>query len=209
MSVNINPFCRKFPALALLLLSLSVSKLASAQDAYSEKIRQHRDSISSAMSDTALSILTNAEIEKFSGLKYYPVSPSYCLPAKFIRIKKTETFEMITNTSRRPVFRVYGKLRFSLDGKTYELFVYKSENPHAGYENWLFCPFTDLTSGDESYGGGRYLDFEIKDMENPVIDFNLCYNPYCAYSDRFSCPVPPKENFLNVKIEAGEKKYHE
>ena len=75
------------------------------------------------------------------------------------------------------------------------------------YENYLFIPFRDITSGDETYGGGRYLDFRIPETDSVTIDFNLSYNPYCAYNHKYSCPIPPAENSLPVKILAGEKTY--
>ena len=70
-----------------------------------------------------------------------------------------------------------------------------------------YIPFTDLTNGEETYGAGRYLDFKIPESEKVIIDFNLAYNPYCAYNHSYSCPIPPKENNLNIKIEAGEKTF--
>jgi uncharacterized protein (DUF1684 family) len=74
------------------------------------------------------------------------------------------------------------------------------------YANLVFLPFTDLTSNYETYGGGRYLDLEVTDSNTMIIDFNLCYHPYCAYSHNgWSCPIPPKENFVNAKIKAGVK----
>jgi uncharacterized protein (DUF1684 family) len=78
----------------------------------------------------------------------------------------------------------------------------------AGYEDYLFIPFKDLTNGEDTYGGGRYLDLKIPEGETILIDFNRAYNPYCAYNHNYSCPIPPFENHLKVKIEAGVKKYH-
>jgi uncharacterized protein (DUF1684 family) len=77
------------------------------------------------------------------------------------------------------------------------------------YKNYLFVPFKDLSSGKETYGGGRYLDFETTAIKEDlvILDFNKAYNPYCAFSSGFSCPIPPKENHLNVRVEAGEKNF--
>jgi uncharacterized protein (DUF1684 family) len=77
------------------------------------------------------------------------------------------------------------------------------------YKNYLFVPFKDMTNGKETYGGGRYLDLETTDIQNDsvILDFNKAYNPYCAYSNGYSCPIPPKENHLAVSIEAGEKTF--
>lgn len=116
---------------------------------------------------------------------------------------------MKTTTSRLPIYKEYGKLHFKLNNKSFTLHVYQNEDlvKKKGYEDYLFIPFTDLTSGEESYGGGRYLDMRIGDLTNPYIDFNLSYNPYCAYNSKYSCPIPPKENFINFRIEAGVKDF--
>jgi hypothetical protein len=73
---------------------------------------------------------------------------------------------------------------------------------------YLFCPFKDLTNGVDTYGAGRYLDFTLSDINNPILDFNYAYNPYCAYNAGYSCPIPPYENHLKIAITAGEKKWH-
>ena len=90
-----------------------------------------------------------------------------------------------------------------------KLSIYQSTNHenNEGHEDYLFLPYTDLTSGDGSYGGGKYLDLKIPDGNTIIIDFNKTYNPYCAYSHRYSCPVPPEENDILVRIEAGVKDY--
>jgi len=194
--------------LLLFALTLKANFLFS-QENYQEKMQKYRDSIDLSFSDSATSILKVQDRLVFHGLNYFPVNEKYVVKAEFIKIDKGKIFEMITTTSRRPVYFIYGKLVFQIDSQAFELFLYKLKDPKDGYENWLFCPFSDLTNGEETYGGGRYLDFTIDDMKNPVIDFNLCYNPYCAYNDRYSCPVPPKENFLNIRVEAGVKKFHE
>lgn len=116
---------------------------------------------------------------------------------------------MKTTTERLPVYDKYGTLTFELDDKTYKLSVYQSHSlrNNKKYKNYLFLPFTDLTNGNETYGGGRYIDFTIPDSDVVVIDFNKAYNPYCVYSDKYSCPIPPKENHLPIKITAGIKNY--
>jgi len=103
-------------------------------------------------------------------------------------------------------------LKFSLEGQTLTLNVYESVelSKKAGYEDYLFIPFTDLTNGDETYGGGRYLDLRQEALrQKPVrLDFNRAYNPYCAYSKGYSCPIPPAENWLPVAIRGGVKSPH-
>lgn len=103
-------------------------------------------------------------------------------------------------------------MSFKLNGKNYSLSVYQADaevlEKFPEYADLLFLPFKDLTNGKETYGGGRYIDIKTPAGNNVILDFNLAYNPNCAYgSERFSCPIPPKENFLPAQIKAGEKSY--
>jgi uncharacterized protein (DUF1684 family) len=94
---------------------------------------------------------------------------------------------------------------FTLEKSLLTLKAYRAQN---STDSSLFVPFNDLTNGVETYKSGRYLNLYIPDNGAIVVDFNLAYNPYCAYNKKYSCPIPPVENRLNVKIKAGEKKYH-
>jgi uncharacterized protein (DUF1684 family) len=115
---------------------------------------------------------------------------------------------MPTTTTRSPVYRRFGFVQFQLNGMEHQLTVFQNMElkKQEGYTNYLFLPFRDSSSGNESYGGGRYLDLDIPKGEKILLDFNLAYNPYCVYSDRYSCPIPPEENRLKTAIRAGEKK---
>ena len=114
---------------------------------------------------------------------------------------------MKTSTSRRPVYEKYGDAVFEIDGKTYTLSIYQNHEllNIVGYRDYLFLPYTDLTNGEETYGGGRYIGLRIPKGDTIVIDFNKSYHPLCAYNHDYSCPIPPKENHLEVRIEAGVK----
>jgi uncharacterized protein (DUF1684 family) len=116
---------------------------------------------------------------------------------------------MLTTTSRLAKYVKYGEATFKLDGKEDQLNIYQSlslrEKP--AYKDYLFLPFTDETSGKESYSGGRYIDLTIPKGNKIIIDFNKAYNPYCAYNHKYSCPIPPKGNHLNIAIKAGVKRY--
>jgi uncharacterized protein (DUF1684 family) len=114
---------------------------------------------------------------------------------------------METNTGDRRHYRRWGRLSFEVDGRPAALTIYSDP-----YDEDYFLPFRDATNGDETYGAGRYLDNHRPGVERTgentfIIDFNYAYNPYCAYSERYSCPLPPRENWLDVPIRAGEKKY--
>ncbi|MFV0530716.1 MAG: DUF1684 domain-containing protein [Flavobacteriales bacterium] len=128
----------------------------------------------------------------------------YQLEADFTRIQNGETLEFKTSSGRIKKYIRYGKIIFDLDGKTNELTVFQKTPIDPKHPKNLFIPFNDQTNGVSSYGGGRYLDLNTDDISNKIlIDFNKAYNPYCAYEIGFSCPIPPGENRLKVKIEAG------
>lgn len=183
------------------------------QNEYHKKIQAERDSINLEFGDPEKSILQEKDITNFHGLPYYPIDKKYRVPCKFTRIEDGKEFEMKTTTNRLPVYKPYGILSFELDGKKLQLTVYQSIelSKSEEYKNYLFIPFTDNTSGEESYGGGRYLDTTIDKVESDkfYLDFNQCYNPYCAYNHRYSCPIPPSGNYIDVAIRAGAKKWHD
>ncbi len=139
----------------------------------------------------------------FSGLNYYPPDPAfrYTLPLHHV---EPEPLTFQTNTGDERVYHRIGTVEFEVDGQPAQLAIYKSED-----HDELFLPFRDATSGTETYGAGRYLEPAELANGELLIDFNLAYNPYCAYSDNFSCPLPPVENWLKVSIQAGEKKYQD
>lgn len=143
----------------------------------------------------------------FTGHQFFATDLSYRVVAKVEKLKKPEKFLMQTTTDRKPEYKKLFKLTFTLRDTVCVLYAYQNIelSKREGYENYLFLPFTDPTNGFDSYGGGRYIDLRIPDTDSMVIDFNQCYNPYCAYSGKYSCPVPPKENRLPISIYAGIK----
>ncbi len=160
--------------------------------------------------DKEKSPLTDADFKKFRSLNFYPVTAKYIVKARFVRNENPVPFELETTTDRRPMYQKYGTLFFELDGVKCELPVYQnmeSLKPGAKYKNHIFAPFTDLTTGGESYGGGRYVDLELPFSSEVLLDFNRAYNPYCAYNHNYSCAIPPEENNLPVAIKAGVKAY--
>ena len=151
--------------------------------------------------------IPSEERATFKGLKYFDPDIKYRFSVKINEYDKKEKIYMLTSTGDTQLHNVFGYVEFEINGKKQRLQVYTSDrNP-----DYYFVPFMDLTSGKETYGAGRYLELE-HDKGNPerfILDFNLAYNPYCAYNDAYSCPIPPKENRLQVRIEAGEKNYRE
>jgi uncharacterized protein (DUF1684 family) len=146
-------------------------------------------------------------VSHFNGHQFFATDLSYRVIAKVEKLKKPEKFIMQTTTDRKPEYKKLFKLTFTLRDTVCILYAYQNVelSKREGYENYLFLPFTDPTNGFDSYGGGRYIDLRIPDTDSMVIDFNQCYNPYCAYSGKYSCPVPPKENRLPISIYAGIK----
>jgi uncharacterized protein len=118
---------------------------------------------------------------------------------------------MKTTTERLPEYSIYGSVTFRHKGKSYKLNVYQNIElvKKPGFEKHLFIPFNDETNGNETYGGGRFLDVYENGEDVLLIDFNKAYNPYCAYNHKYSCPIPPEANNLKIKIKAGEKKWHD
>lgn len=192
--------------LSLLLFSI----VGSAQDeALISESKVVQIALNEEFSNPETTILEPEDFKDFHGLEFYPIDEKFIIEAKFIRTPDEKPFLMPTTTSRTPEYVKYGEAHFSIDGKDFVLNLFKSTQPYdePGYEDYLFLPFTDLTSGDGSYGGGRFLDQRIPEGNSIIIDFNKAYNPYCAYSPRFSCPIPPKENDMLIRIEAGVKAF--
>lgn len=143
--------------------------------------------------------------KKFKGHNFFEIDLKYRVVAKFERLAAREVYKMNTSTTRIAEYQKYAIATFQLDGVEHKLTLFKSESLSRtpGYENYLFLPFTDATTGNTTYGAGRYLDVQIPEGNEIIIDFNRAYNPYCAYSDNYSCPRVPEENTLSVEIKAG------
>ena len=146
-----------------------------------------------------------------SFLTFYKADDDYRVIAKFKKISDKKGFDMYTSEGKTSKYFVYGLLSFTIHDTLQQLYVYQSEMlmKHEDYFDYLFVPFGDASSGFDSYGGGRYLDFRMNDImaDKLSMDFNKAYNPYCAYTTGYNCPLPPKENLLVVRIAAGEKNY--
>lgn len=147
-----------------------------------------------------------------SHMHFFPINKKYNVITRFEKIDEAPWFPMETSGKIKKTYRVYGILHFAINDTMVKLHVYQSKDlmEIKQYADHLFAPFTDLTCGEESYENGRYIDMTIADLEKGsyLLDFNKAYNPYCAYiSDRYNCPVPPRENDLPVAIRAGEMKF--
>jgi len=174
-------------------------------EAYHQEISKFQFELNTEFANKEESPLLEEDRLKFHKLPFFTVQEKYKIEAKFRLTPNEAKFEMITTTERRPIYKKYGEATFELDNKELKLAIYQnqesSKNPV--YVNMLFLPFADLTNGDLSYGGGRFIDLEIPKGDVIIIDFNKAYNPLCAYNHIYSCPVPPAENRMEVAIEAG------
>lgn len=197
---------KKLYALAAMLFVL-VSCTSNSNEIETAKTFQNKLNKEFANSET--SPLPKDALKTFKGLDFFPIQEDFIISGKLERTPNEEPFEMNTTTSRKPVYVKYGVASFEYNNKTYKVDIFQDVNlrKKKEYEKHLFLPFTDLTSGDTTYGGGRYLDLEIPEGEDIILNFNMAYNPYCVYNPKFSCPIPPEQNFLEFEINAGVKDY--
>ncbi|GGW65869.1 hypothetical protein DFQ11_10347 [Winogradskyella epiphytica] len=165
--------------------------------------------INSEFKDASTSPLKAKDLKNFEGLDFFPYDSTFVVTANLKRTPGTEWFDMKTTTDRLSKERVFGVLSFELHGKTYNLNVYQGQETMQteGYENYLFLPFLDNTNGSSTYAGGRYIDLSIPNGNTMTIDFNSAYNPYCAYDEKYSCPIVPSENYIDLDVEAGVKAF--
>jgi uncharacterized protein (DUF1684 family) len=157
--------------------------------------------------DPSQSPLSAKAKKTFKGIHFYPFNEKYVVDAKFVRTPNEKPFQMSTSSGMRKTYVKYAEVFFMIDKKAYKLNVYQSQDliKSAEYKDYLFIPFTDATSGNETYEGGRYIDLNTTNSDHIIINFNKAYHPYCAYTDGYNCPIPPQENTLPIKIEAGVK----
>lgn len=186
---------------AILLLIACNDKYA----AYRQKVMQHRAAVTYTFLDKNTSPLPASQLASFKGLSYFEVNPDFLIEASFKPFTGSALFGMPHTMNRTYNYREAGTLSFEAAGQHLQLMAYQREGA-TGDSLGLFIPFTDLTSGKESYGGGRYIDVKAAQHQDKVLlDFNMAYNPYCAYNAEYSCPIPPKQNHLPIAVAAGER----
>ncbi len=183
-------------------------KYTPEQEKYIKSIEKYRQEKNEEMKNDPLSPFNQDKEAHFKPLKYFNVNPDFVFKSKLFRYDKQDTVIIFgTKGEKRKIIR-FGYVYINYKNKKYRLNVYKgtAENDSVYYTIW----FTDKTTGNETYGVGRYLDFDLNPDSNYVytIDFNLAYNPYCAYSARYSCAIPSKEDHLDLAVDAGEKNFH-
>ncbi|SDS12387.1 hypothetical protein SAMN04515667_1464 [Formosa sp. Hel1_31_208] len=193
-----------------LLLFLFISTLSCAQNKRPiSGDTEFQQEINAEYKDATTSPLKDKDRKNFKGLEFFKFDSTFVVKATFKRTPNEEVFKMKTTTSRLPEYVKYGVITFELNGRSHELNIYQNQGliKTEEYVDYLFLPFLDNTNGEESYGGGRYIDMRIPEGDELVIDFNKAYNPYCAYNERYSCPIVPRENYLDLDIRAGVKAF--
>lgn len=189
-----------------------ISFLGFSQEKFEESsVLDFQKQLVSEYADSLKSPLMAKDLKEFKTLDFFPANAEFFVIARFIKSKKEKPFKMKTSTERTPMYVKYGELVFTLEGKECKLNVYQNIelSKKFGFNDYLFLPFSDLTCGKESYIGGRYIDVRIPEGDTMAIDFNKAYNPYCAYNYKYSCPIVPLENDLDIAIQAGVKKFHD
>jgi uncharacterized protein (DUF1684 family) len=173
-------------------------------------IQKFHQKLNNDYANPTTSPLKQEDLASFKNLDIFPIDENFKIIASFEKTPNDPIFEMQTTTERKPPYKRFGIATFNLNGKIFKLNVYQNQQLLMDFEyrNYLFLPFTDATNGYESYKGGRYIDLEIPTAKSLVIDFNKAYNPYCAYNSKYSCPVVPKENHINIAIKAGVKAFN-
>lgn len=153
--------------------------------------------------------LPKNEISDFDSIPKYLYDPKFRVEARWEERKYEKPFKIETSDSRKVMYQKVAVLHFKIGEDSLQLAAYQSLDlmRSPAYKDYIFLPYTDETNGFDTYGGGRYIDFEKpeSDTSTVILDFNMSYNPYCAYNDGYSCPIPPRENNLNIKIEAGAR----
>jgi len=147
-------------------------------------------------------------VRHFNGLKYYEPNYKYNVKAKIIRLKNPKAVIMLTSRNLEKTFYRYAKLDFKIKGKALMIYAYSMTKDNSDKDdNLLFIPFTDKTTGVETYYAGRYLEISEPETDSFKLDFNLAFNPLCNYSPAYNCAIPPADNNMSVEIKAGEKTY--
>lgn len=196
---------RPVPFLLMSLLSMTVR----AQTPFADQLAKHRETYKKDLLAASGGPLATAD--DLSYVRFYAPDSTYCVTATVTRTPDAQPFEMPTYNGKTRPHVAYALLTFTLRGKTQQLTLYRNLNVSRllEYRDYLFLPFKDATSGQETYGGGRYLDLRTGEVQHGqvMLDFNRAYNPYCAFKEGYPCPIPPKDNVLPIPIEAGEKTY--
>lgn len=196
----------------LAVIGYSVHDLSGPDTQYAVRLKQARAARNNSFRVSPTSPLSSEQRTRFDSLRYFvPVAAWATVPATLQRFARPDTLELPMSDGQTEKYLRVARVRFTGPDAASDAPQQLTLFQRAGApDSTLFVPFTDLTNGHDTYGGGRYLDVPLPapDAETVVLDFNTAYNPYCAYNNEYSCPVPPAENRLTVHIRSGEKSFH-
>lgn len=195
-------------AAVVVLISILYSFLGGNDHAaYVSEMNKEREDKDRFMKTSKESPFAGDTVE-FKGLQYYPPDPKYKVIADLTPIENKKPVTLGTNDAKEQRYLEYAYAEFDLDGYHHRLLILEIIDM-GPFKGTLFFAFGDETSASETYGAGRYLDLtKVPGSTTITLDFNKAYNPYCAYTEKYSCPLPPAENLLKIPISAGEKTYH-
>ena len=192
--------------ICILLFSLFLLLNCDNRKRYNNDLTPFQREINDFFKDASVSPLKKRDLKNFRGLDFFTYDSTYLVTAKLTKTPKEKPFMMLTTTDMVVEYIKYGTVSFELLDNQYSLDIYKNlEDPNE--RDNLFLPFLDDTNGNESYGGGRYINLDIPQGDNLIIDFNSAFNPYCVYDEKYSCPIVPRENYLPLEIKAGVKNF--
>lgn len=188
-----------------MLLSCSTTKNGKFND---QNLLEFREAYKNGFLQDPRSPLAKDDLQY---LDFYDGNKDWSLLCDCKMVEKAKPFEMPTYSGVTRTYIVHSDVRCPYKNQTIVLKLYKNITQPINplYKNNLFLPFKDYSNGESTYGGGRYINLYESDIQNGkiIIDFNKCYNPWCAYSDGYNCPIPPKENHIEMEVSAGEKKF--
>ncbi|MBN4048359.1 DUF1684 domain-containing protein [Flavobacteriaceae bacterium AH-315-O20] len=197
---------KRFILLSIFLINMT---LFAQQNKQIKEAQKFQNKLNKEFADKEESPLLKVDLKNFKSLDFFEIDSVFIVKAKLKLFKNSKPFKMQTTTNRLPIYKVYASATFKINNKEFVLHIYQSQKLLLtdNFEDLLFLPFTDKTNGDSSYGGGRYIDLDIPENDTIIINFNKAYNPYCAYNSKYSCPIPPSTNHLNVEVNAGVKAF--
>lgn len=181
-------------------------------EAWTEELEAHREQKDEFFAGHPQSPIPEADRDGFEGLTYYDPDPSLRVVASVEPVDGQDTIELEMTEGEPREYERVARLAFELDGEERELYAYRQviqQDHDEGEGTTLFVPFRDGTTGDTTYGAGRYMEFEVEGdlaaADELPLDFNLAYHPFCVYNEAFACPLAPPENTLETRVEAGER----
>ncbi|MBS1505782.1 MAG: DUF1684 domain-containing protein [Bacteroidetes bacterium] len=180
----------------------------SSNPEYAKKLNDEREAKNDFMRSSDESPF-GEERKNFTRLNYFPADLNYRVSARLVPIENKKVITLPTSDGLEKKYLEYAYAEFQLNKEDCKLLILEIMDD-AEYRGTLFLAFADATSANETYGAGRYLDVKKTPGASSItLDFNEAYNPYCAYSEKYTCPFPPRENVLKTAVRAGEKKYHQ